>query len=563
MQFNLIDERWIPVIRRDGTKTVIAPWEVTEQFKENPVVALDAPRPDFNGALIQFLIGLVQMVAAPQNNTEWRKKLIDPPKPDELKKMFATVHHAFDLGGDGPRFMQAFESFDDFTLSGVAGLLIDTPGENALAQNKDHFIKRGTVNSMCLPCCATALFTSQINAYGDGPGYRTSLRGGSGPLTTLVISDDRHNTLWQLIWLNILEKGCFLNICADAGKIAPKDTFPWLAATRTSEQNTGHETTPMNVHPNQMFWSMSQRIKLNIEETQIGTCDICGNFSNSCIAAFKKKNSGVNYVGSWLHPLTPYRQKEDGTTIPSHGERGGLTYRHWLGYVSVDSGNNRSPARVVHEFYKRIKPDWQFRLWVFGYDIYNSAKVRCWYEAKMPLLDIDKKILKTFEDEIANLVVSASEVISNTKSAIKKALFAKVKGVKKNGEALWEIPTSIKEDKEFFYQVALTFWQSTEAIFYHTMFLLKDCIESGKESLGIKMAWHRNLCESADNIFVSNVMNNSIEDTDPKRVVIARSELGRYNRGKKIKELLGMPVEKSKSDKKIRSKKEKKQSKQE
>ncbi|KFN38317.1 hypothetical protein KN63_04510, partial [Smithella sp. F21] len=132
-----------------------------------------------------------------------------------------------------------------------------------------------------------------------------------------------------------------------------------------------------------------------------------------------------------------------------------------------------------------------------------------------------------------------------------------------NGEALWEIPTSIKEDKEFFYQVALTFWQSTEAIFYHTMFLLKDCIESGKESLGIKMAWHRNLCESADNIFVSNVMNNSIEDTDPKRVVIARSELGRYNRGKKIKELLGMPVEKSKSDKKIRSKKEKKQSKQE
>jgi CRISPR system Cascade subunit CasA len=558
MQFNLIDERWIPVIRRDGTKTMIAPWELTEQFKENPVVALDAPRPDFNGALIQFLIGLVQTVAAPQNNTEWHKKLIDPPKPDELKKVFATMHHAFDLGGDGPRFMQAFEPFDDFTLAGVAGLLIDAPGENALAQNKDHFIKRGTVNSMCLPCCATALFTSQINAYGDGPGYRTSLRGGSGPLTTLVISDDRHNTLWQLIWLNILKEKSFLNICADSYKVSPKDTFPWLAATRTSEKDTGVDTTPMDVHPAQMFWSMSQRIKLNIEEAQICNCDICGNISDSGVMTFKKKNSGVNYIGSWRHPLTPYGQKDDGTTIPSHGEKGGLTYRHWLGYINTNSANNRSPAQVVHEFYERIKPDWQFRLWVFGYDIYNSAKVRCWYEAKMPLLDIDKEMRKTFEDEIANLVVSASKIISNTKSAVKRALFAKVKGMKKNGEVIWDTPSSVDEKKELFHQVALTLWQDTEAEFYQTMFRIKECIRTGNDSLGIKMEWHRNLCEAADVIFISNVMSCSIEDTDPKRVVLAHSELGRYNRSKEIKELLGIPVDRSNGDKKTKAKKKQK-----
>jgi len=545
MKFNLIDERWIPVVLRDGTATQIAPWEVTKDFSKNPVVSLDAPRPDFNGALIQFLIGLVQTVAAPQNGTEWRKRLTEPPTPDELKEKFASVRHAFELGGDGPRFMQDFEQFVDFTLSGVAGLLIDAPGENALAQNKDHFIKRGAVNAMCLPCCATALFTSQINAYGDGPGYRTSLRGGSGPLTTLVVSDDRHNTLWQLIWLNILEERSFLNICADSDKVSPKDTFPWLAATRTSEKDTGVETTPMDVHPAQMFWSMSQRIRLNTEDAQLCNCDICGNVSDNGVMTFKKKNSGVNYVGSWLHPLTPYGRKEDGTTIPSHGERGGLTYRHWLGYINVDVTNNRSPARVVHEFYKRINPDWQFRLWVFGFDIYNSAKIRCWYEAKMPLLYVDNKVLKEFEDETANLIMSASEVVSNTKSAVKRALFSKVKKIGKNGEVAWETPSSIKEDKELFYQLALGFWQDTESAFYQSLYAIKGCLESGENSLDVKKKWHLSLCLAAENIFSSQVMSSFIEDTDPKRVVIAHKELERYNHNMKIKGFLGIPADQS------------------
>ncbi len=561
MEFNLIEKRWIPVLRRDGTPDMIAPHEVTHNFAVNPVVSLNAPRPDFNGALIQFLIGLMQTVSAPKNGTEWRNKLADPPSPEELQEKFATVRHAFELGGDGPRFMQSFEPFDDFTLSGVAGLLIDAPGENALTLNKDHFVKRGTVNAMCLPCCATALFTSQINAYGDGPGYRTSLRGGSGPLTTLVISDERHNTLWQLIWLNILEKKSFLNLCADPEKQSPEASFPWFSATRTSEKDTGVETTPMDVHPNQMFWSMSQRIKLNIEEAQSCNCDICGNVAESVVMSFKKKNSGVNYVGSWLHPLTPYGRKDDGTTIPSHGERGGLTYRHWLGYINVDSTNNKSPAMVVHEFYEseRQKPDWQFRLWVFGYDIYNSAKVRCWYEAKMPLLDVAKHLLKEFEDETANLIMSASEVASNTKSAVKRALFSKVKEIKKTGEASWETPSTIKEDKELFNELSLAFWQDTESAFYQAVIGIKTCLESGEDSLGVKDDWHRTLINAGENLFSTYVMASAIEDTDPKRVVIARKELEQYNRSKKIKGLLGIPVQQSGKDKKAKGKKEAKQ----
>ena len=144
MQFNLIDEKWIPVRRRDGSPDRIAPHEVTQGFADNPVEALDAPRPDFNGALIQFLIGLVQTTAAPGDEDDWEEWLISPPLPESLHKRFLSVHGAFNLGGNGPRFMQDFEELSS-EYGGMEGLLIESPGAHARELNIDHFIKRNTV----------------------------------------------------------------------------------------------------------------------------------------------------------------------------------------------------------------------------------------------------------------------------------------------------------------------------------------------------------------------------------------------------------------------------------
>ena len=68
MTFNLIHEQWIPVRRQNGARSMIAPWQITDDLNGNPVIVLDAPRPDFSGALIQFLIGLVQTTMAPKND---------------------------------------------------------------------------------------------------------------------------------------------------------------------------------------------------------------------------------------------------------------------------------------------------------------------------------------------------------------------------------------------------------------------------------------------------------------------------------------------------------------
>src|SRR2546426_4858224 len=308
MSFNLIHENWIPVRREDGGQVLIAPWQITDKF--NPIMALDAPRPGFNGALIQFLIGLVQTAMAPKDDRAWRAGLTQPPEPDRLKETFESVAFAFSLDSDGPRFMQDLKLTDGEEKE-IAALLIETPGEKTLRENKDVFIKRGLVEKMCFPCVAAALFALQTNAPSGGVGHRTSLRGG-GPLTTLILG----GTLWETVWLNVLLSGAFTTINARLKELEMPEIFPWLTATRTSEKASGSSTTPIDVHPMQVFWGMPRRIRLILEHLQEGPCDVCGRHVAQLVSRYLTRNYGVNYEGAWMHPLTPYSVIEGGPPNP-------------------------------------------------------------------------------------------------------------------------------------------------------------------------------------------------------------------------------------------------------
>lgn len=543
MEFNLIEKQWIPVLRRDGTPDMIAPHEVTDRFAENPVVSLNAPRPDFNGALVQFLIGLVQTVAAPQSGTEWRKRLTEPPTAEELKNKFDSVRHAFELAGDGPRFMQDFENIKAAD-GGVGGLLVETPGENALVNNTDHFVKRNNVERLCPVCCATALFAFQTNSPSGGPGYMTSLRGG-GPLTTLVIGDRNHETLWQLVYLNVLEQGKFNNICGNPGLLEGKQTFPWLGETKKGrrkkgESYYGEDTVPEDAHPATMFWAMPRRIRLNFDVLSSGHCEVCGTSSENLISSYKELPGGASY-NKWLHPLSPhYEQTTKGVTsiLPVHAQPGGLSYRHWLGLVIQDGNDKKMPARILHEFYGRWKSNWQFRLWAFGFDM-DNMKARCWYESTMPLLCSEETIRVKYEESVAGMIKAATEVLSNTRGAVKKAWF------RRSGD--------VKGDTSF---IDSTFWQQTESAFYWVIRDLLGALEKGDETLTQSNMWLSVLCNQSIRLFDCHAWEGPIEDADPKRVVIARKEMELFNRSKKIKDLLGIPLEKTTSDKKTKGKKE-------
>ncbi len=85
---NLINDPWIPVRHLNGGPNLITPWQITEHHNTNPIITLDAPRPDFNGALAQFLIGLLQTTTAIKYKHEWGRVSQNPPSPEELREQF-------------------------------------------------------------------------------------------------------------------------------------------------------------------------------------------------------------------------------------------------------------------------------------------------------------------------------------------------------------------------------------------------------------------------------------------------------------------------------------------
>lgn len=543
MQFNLIDEKWIPVKRRDGTTDIIKPWEVTDRFSEKPIVGLNAPRPDFNGALIQFLIGLVQTTAAPANRIEWKQKLKTPPAKDELKVKFENIRHAFELGGDGPRFMQDFEELECKSKP-IEWILIGAPTENTLVENRDHFIKRNTVTGMCLSCCSAALFAMQTNAPMGGPGYRTSLRGG-GPLTTLICGDGNFDTLWQNIWLNALEEKNFKTLC-NSKLVAPEETFPWFSKHKL-------QVTEQSIHPTQLFWAMPRRIRLDLSQSAKGICDVCATETSYLIKYYREVNKGTKYLAPVKHPLSPYdNRKGKGVLVKA----GGVGYRHWLGFVLPDKNKNIDPAVVVHEYVtNRQEGEWQFRLWAFGYNM-ESMKAQCWHEGTFPLLYVKPSIRGLFEERIISMIKAAFLVAENLRIAIKNSLhglpnfnpitqtttwtYIDIKklpsdGDKRRAKILYET-----RDKTVFMAAEAFFWATTEPRFYDTLQELELVLESGDDYLQSCAGWHEILCREAMTIFDNQTWESPIEDGDPKRIVIARRELNKFNRAKNIKQLLGL-----------------------
>jgi CRISPR system Cascade subunit CasA len=236
---NLITGGWLPVTRQNGQADIIAPWQIAET--DNPVLEINAPRPDFQGALYQFLIGLLQTCFAPEDEDQWQAYWEDTPEPEVLKASFAKVAFAFELDAkDAPAFLQDF-ALPDGETKAIAALLIEAPGGKTLKDNLDHFVKRDQVNQLCLSCTATALFTLQTNAPSGGVGHRVGLRGG-GPLTTLIFPKAPSASLWHKLWLNVLNQEDL-----EAAEKIDARVLPWLGKTRVSEK--GQTTSPGDVHP--------------------------------------------------------------------------------------------------------------------------------------------------------------------------------------------------------------------------------------------------------------------------------------------------------------------------
>ncbi|MDD5644430.1 MAG: type I-E CRISPR-associated protein Cse1/CasA [bacterium] len=507
---NLINDVWIPAHRKNGEKIKITPWQITEDIgTDREIVELAAVRPDFNGALIQFLIGLLQTTCAPKGNSDWRNWLNNPPSADELKKKFEPVSFAFNLDGDGPRFMQDFylEKDDKKTSKDIGKLLIDAPGEQALKKNTDFFIKRDRIKKVCIHCCSQALLTLQINAPAGGKGQRVGLRGG-GPVNTIIMGEN----VWQTAWNNVLADSEFDRF-ANVAKTTEPDKFPWCGQTRTSERDKA--TMTQDVHPVQVYWSMPRRIRLNFMG-QTNTCDLCRE-KRQIVKAYWTKPYGVKYEG-FKHPITPTYKNKDGLSLSAH-QHEPIGYKYWMGYVqNTDDGHE--PAKTITNAYSRRLQ--KFRLWAFGYDM-DNMKACCWYEGVMPVIFIDNETQwKHYNSEITMLIQASDTVSDYLSKAVVKAL-----------------------NSSLFNAVRQRFWRETEPEFYRQIALLRDEIVACKDGLSIRQAWHKYLVGNAQNIFDDMSQSDLIDQINAERVAKAYNELRKCIYSKKLKvEILGLPKKK-------------------
>lgn len=546
---------------------MIAPWQVTYDLNDNPITALDAPRPDFSGALIQFLIGLVQTTMAPKNDREWRAGLTNPPSPDQFKQSFDSVAFAFNLDADGPRFMQEVE-LQKGELHPASYLLIDAPTKKPRDDNTDHFVKRelfekgGASLGMCLPCVSAALFALQLFGPEGGAGKFVGLRGG-GPITTLIVGGN----LWETIWLNTLHTSD-LQTPGDTSRqlnIVDQRTFPWLKTDAFIQKITGKGVYLADVHPLHMYWAMPRRMLLEFSE-MAADCVLCGRGVRRMVSHYRDATSGIHYEPPWRHPLSPYYRNKSGMMLPQHGQSDGVTYRHWLGWVLADTSSGEEPARVVFEFSRRQSQVWSERhevlrsvprLWAFGYDM-AKMNARAWCEGLMPLIQVVESDRAAYEQSVASLIRLADWISGNLQIALKKVWQAKprvngwriewkftdIKSLPKDeAKARERILNRVVRSRAFL-AVSARFWQETERDFYSTLEQLRQALGQKFDVMPIKRRWLVRLAKEAESIFDDLAQATMSGGPDPKRIVLAFRDMRDANSegNLSLRKLLDLPI---------------------
>lgn len=460
MTYDLRFKPWIPYRRRSGRLEWGGIALLADDLAGDPVVALAAPRPDFNGALTEFLIGMMSAALVPADEQDWLEAWRNPPTPAALESALRTLPPAFDLDGDGTRFLQDLTDadFTDQDVSPIERLLFDSPGEQTLKLNKDLFVKRDRTDRLGRPAAAMALLTMQTYAPAGGQGNRTSLRGG-GPLTTVVdprvaaSGNTDEQPLWEKIWANIETIEGWQTRALPSHPTTPDSLFPWIVPTRKSDPKSGGTpTTPADGHPLQVYFGMPRRIRLEFAEA--GVCGLTGLPDDRTVTGFKMRNYGIQY-SAWRHPLSPhYRPRAGAEWLPVHAQPGGVGWKDWVGLTLEDAEDGREPAKTVEQFQLRGRALGArlVRVHAFGVD-FDNMKCRAWNDASVPLFvtpGADK--LQLLNAAATRLTRGGDLAAAMLVIYVKAALFAEPEEA--NGD---------------FSEIKRRFWGETEEPFYDAL----------------------------------------------------------------------------------------------
>lgn len=510
--YDLRFEAWIPWRRRSGRIHWGPISALAADLGSDPVVGLAAPRPDFDAALTEFLIGLLTTALAVRDEDGWHDLWREPPDPADFEAKLRELPPAFNLDGDGARFLQDLDDLVGSAEQPVERLLFDTPGDQTQARNTDLFVKRNRVASLAPSAAAMALLTMQTYAPAGGTGHRTSMRGG-GPLTTLVDPRDHPfglnaEALWFKLWANVETREQLDRRTVGRAVMEPSGIFPWLAPTRASAG--GRATTPADGHPLQAYFGMPRRVRLLFEEG--GRCDLTGQSSDRTVSRYRSRNLGVNYEG-WAHPLSPYyRSKAAGEWLPVHPQPDGLSWKDWFS-LTIDQppdANFRPASTVAHFAGRRARRIHRLRptLVACGVD-FDNMKCRGWVAGRLPMFvggsADDDRLLRVASGQMTR---AADLVASVTKSAVKQAWFG--------------APEEATGD---FSAVTAAVWSETEAVFYDVLQALQASQADEQQALELMPRFRDHLAAVALRVFDRCCPTDTAAVGSLRRVVGARRNL--------------------------------------
>jgi CRISPR system Cascade subunit CasA len=337
---NLLIDPWIPV--REQAKASVQKLILGQLLCEDKKWELCLPRDDMEIAALQLLICMAQVLAAPENPTELKQRIMKPLTEQQFEECCKLYSDWFQLDHPEHPFMQV-RGVKAKEPTPMGKLLAGVTG----ATNSCFVNQPGLGDALCSGCAAIALFNQAMNAPGFGGGFKASLRG-SAPVTTLVQGE----YLRQTIWLNVLTKK---NI---------ECLLPWYQQTR-AQKPTWIDPIKSETFSAQsigflrgLFWQPAH-IELEAAESG-GDCSCCGQKDAEVYQGFSKAKFNFTVTGVWPHPhgarlLTPKKGEQEEkyvsftTTAPSWTQLGRFVVRREV----VDSNTpGQEPAAVIQQAQK-------------------------------------------------------------------------------------------------------------------------------------------------------------------------------------------------------------------
>ncbi len=538
-RFNLLYDPWIPVRSRNGETKPIKASEIVHE----DIVAIDAPRADFNAALMEFLIGLLQTVCAPENPRVWRKLFNQPPSEDELENRFEGIKPAFYLDGNGYRFMQDISIKESGNKASILKLIPGVVGKNTVEKNQDFFVKSSQLSNMSLPNLISGLYLYQNYCLSETGGrfgrHHGSLRG-RNTVTAYIIKE--YGNLWENLWLNIIQKNTFYKLTQSG--LTNLD-FEWM-----NDNPNGKQKTDNDVVLNDIFWSMPRRVWVDFSELRNGICDLTSKEA-SIIQDIYIKENGIEYKTKLTeHPLIPYFKDTEGLH-PKKISSEGVNYGDWLSLVGSETASQN-----LLEHVSRRNLNGVFKIFVCGYLNHSrEAKTLCWYQTKMPLYVVHGKgqNRKEIEGEIKKYI-KASHAVANSRNgylsaAMRMAWFGydyDEEQKKKKDKKLH--PFYNRAAKSFYNhptEIAKSFWNNTERKFYELMDALHnnagDNGLSDEKKAELRRDWYDYIRKEANVLFNRWAFRSGIQN-NPKRIAKAYNKLIDKLNGKELKQnILALP----------------------